>query len=186
MSEDGSGPLKVDRFRNYLHLLARSQLSPRLQAKLDASDVVQQTMLQAVSGLEGFRGRSEAEMAGWLRQILARQIANATRDLGRQKRDLARQRSLETALDQSSSRLEVLLAADQSSPSQQAERSEQVLRVADAVEGLPPAQREAVVLHYLDQWTLDEIARHLDRSPAAVAGLIKRGLRTLRGQLRAE
>lgn len=186
MTEDGPGPLEVDRFRNYLHLLARSQLSSRLRAKLDASDVVQQTMLQAVSGLEGFRGQTEAEMAGWLRQILARQIANATRDLGRQKRDVARQRSLEAGLDQSASRLEVLLATDQSSPSQQVERSEQVLRVADAIEGLLPAQREAIVLHYLEQWPLDEIARHLDRSPAAVAGLIKRGLSTLRAELRAE
>jgi RNA polymerase sigma-70 factor (ECF subfamily) len=186
MSEEGARPSDVDRFRNYLHLLARSQLHTRFQAQLDASDIVQQTMLQAVSGLAGFRGRSEAEMAGWLRQILARQIANATRDLGRQKRDVARQRSLEAAVDQSASRLERMLAAEQSSPSQQAERGEQVLRVADAIEGLSPAQRDAVVLHYLEQCPLDEIARRLDRSPAAVAGLIKRGLSTLRAQFRAE
>ena len=173
----------LERFRNYLYLLARLQCQRRLQAKVDASDIVQQTMVQALGGLGAFRGRSEAEMAAWLRQILAKHLASVARDLGREKRDVARERSLEAALDQSASRLEVWLAAGDSSPSQKAARSEQVLRLADAMAGLPEAQREAITLHHLQNRTLREIGDQQGRTEAAVAGLIKRGLRTLRGRL---
>jgi RNA polymerase sigma-70 factor (ECF subfamily) len=165
-------------------MLARLQIGSRLQGQLDASDVVQQTLVRALAGLEGFRGRSDAEMAAWLRQILARQLSNAARDMGRQKRDVSRQRSLEAALDQSACRLELFLATDESSPSQKAQRNEQLLELADALAELPEAQREAIVLHHLEHWRLDEIGQRLDRSPAAVAGLIKRGLRALRLRLR--
>jgi RNA polymerase sigma-70 factor (ECF subfamily) len=174
---------KLERFRPYLRLLARLQLGPRLQAKLDASDVVQQTLLRALEGLAQFRGGSEAELAAWLRQILARQLANAVRDLERAKRDAGRERPLQAALAESSARLEAWLAAEQSSPSQQAERNEQLLLLAAALEELPEAQREAITLHHLHDWTLDEVGRRLGRSPAAVAGLIKRGLKQLRLQL---
>lgn len=122
-------------------------------------------------------------MAAWLRQILARQLANAARDLRRQKRDVMRERSLEAALDQSASRLEAFLAAADSSPSQKAQRNEQILRLAEALAELPEAQREAVALHHLEQLSLLEIGVRLDRTPAAVAGLIKRGLRALRLRL---
>jgi RNA polymerase sigma-70 factor (ECF subfamily) len=174
-----SGP-NLERFRAYLRLLARLQLDPRLQGKLDPSDVVQQTLLQALQALDRFQHRSDAELAAWLRQILAHNLANAARDLGRAKRAVARECSLEAALEQSSARLEAWLAAEQPSPSQQAERKEQVLRLAEALGSLPEAQREALTRRYLQSWSLDDIGRHLGRSPAAVAGLIKRGLKQLR------
>ena len=170
----------LERFRAYLRLLARLQLDPRLRGKLDPSDIVQQTLVRAVQALDGFRGHGDAAVAAWLRQILANQLANAARDLGRAKRDLGRERSLEAALAQSSARLEAWLAAEQSSPSERAERNEQLLRLAAALEALPEAQREAVTLHHLHHWTLEEVGRHLERSSAAVAGLIKRGLKQLR------
>jgi RNA polymerase sigma-70 factor (ECF subfamily) len=135
------------RFRGYLYVLATRHTGPRLRAKVDASDVVQQTLVQALAALRQYRGTSDAELAAWLRQILARQLSNAARDLGRQKRDMMRQRSLEAALDQSASRLEVFLAAADSSPSQKAQRNEQCLRMAAALAELPEAQRDAIVLH---------------------------------------
>jgi RNA polymerase sigma-70 factor (ECF subfamily) len=173
----------LERFRAYLRLLARVQLNPRLKSKLDPSDVVQQTLLQAHQALDQFRGTSDAERAAWLRQILARNLAMAAREFARGKRDVARERSLEASLAGSSSRLDSWLAAEQSSPSQQAERNEQVLRLAEAVEELPEPQREALILHHWQEWSLAEIGEHLGRSRDAVAGLIKRGLKQLRQRL---
>jgi RNA polymerase sigma-70 factor (ECF subfamily) len=177
-----AGRLDLERFRAYLHLLARLHLDPRLRAKLAPSDVVQQTLLQAYQGLAGFRG-GDAQLLAWLRRILARNLAHAVRDLGRAKRDVARERSLEEAVDASSARLEAWLAAEQSSPSERADRNEQVLRLTEALAELPEAQREAVVQHYWQGRSLAEIGEELGRTPAAVAGLLHRGLKQLRSRL---
>jgi RNA polymerase sigma-70 factor (ECF subfamily) len=179
MSPPIDGPA-LERYRNYLRVLARLHLDPRLQGKLDASDVVQQTLLQAYQARDQFRGRTEAELAAWLRQALAHHLANLVRDFGRDKRDVGRERSLEAALTASSARLEAWAAAEQSSPSQKAEQHEQAIRVAAALEALPEAQREALVLQHWHGWSLDDIGERLGRSPAAVAGLIKRGIKQLR------
>src|SRR5215469_2906430 len=170
----------LERFRPYLLMLARARLDPRLKAKLDASDVVQQTLLEAHQGLAQFRGQTSGEQAAWLRQALARNLANAVRDLRRDKRDVARERSLEAALDESSARLEGWLAAEQSSPSQRAERHERALRLAEALAALPEGQREAVVLRHWHGWPLADIARQLGCTTAAVTGLLHRGLKNLR------
>jgi RNA polymerase sigma-70 factor (ECF subfamily) len=177
---DGSDGASLERFRSYLHLLARLHLDPRLRGKLDASDAVQQALLQAYQGLGQFRGRSEAELTAWLRQVLARVLANAARDFGRAKRDATRERSLEAALDDSSARLANWLAVGQSSPSQRAERHEEAVRLAEALAQLPDAQREALILQHWHGRSLAEIGERLGRSPVAVAGLLKRGLRQLR------
>ena len=177
---------RLERFRPYLRLLARLHLDPRLRGKLDSSDLVQQTLLQAYQGLGQFRGRTDAERVAWLRQILARTLANAVRDFARDKRDVARECSLEAALEASSAHLGAWLAAEQSSPSQQAEHNERLVSLAEALEALPDAQREAVTLHHLHNWTLQDIGRQMNRSPAAVAGLIKRGLKQLRTRLEGQ
>jgi RNA polymerase sigma-70 factor (ECF subfamily) len=170
----------LERFRGYLRVLARLQAGPRLQGKFDASDIVQQTLVHALDAFPQLKGENDAAVAAWLREILASQLANTVRDLGRQKRDAMRERSLELALDQSASRLERFLATTDPSPSQQVRQSEQVLLLADALAGLPEAQREAIVGHHLEGRTLGEVAIQMERSPVAVAGLIKRGLRALR------
>jgi RNA polymerase sigma-70 factor (ECF subfamily) len=177
------GPESLERFRAYLELLARLHLDPRLKGKADASDLVQETFLQAHEGWSQFRGGSEAELSAWLRQILARNLAHAVRDFGRAKRDVARERSLQQALDDSSSHLHAWLAADQSSPSQKAASNERHLRLADALAALPETQREAVVLHYWQDWSVAQIGAYLGRTPAAVGGLLKRGLQQLRQRL---
>jgi RNA polymerase sigma-70 factor (ECF subfamily) len=174
----------LEQYREYLCLLARMHLDPRLKGKLDPSDVVQQTLLEAYQALEQFRGQEPAQQAAWLRQILARNLANVVRDLGRAKRDVARERSLDAAVDASSSRVEAWLAAEQSSPSQQAQRNEQTVRLAQALATLPEAQRDVVLLRHCHGYSLAEISRQIGRSPAAVAGLLHRGLKQLRDLLR--
>ena len=175
----------LERYRSYLRLLAQVGLDPRLRAKLDPSDVVQQTLLEAYQGLEGFRGRTGGEVAAWLRQILARNLANALRNFRRDKRDVCREQALDGLLNDSSARVEAWLAAEQSSPSARAERHEEAARLASALEALPEAQREVVVLRHFHGWTLQEIGRQVGRSGPAVAGLLHRGLQQLRERLQA-
>jgi RNA polymerase sigma-70 factor (ECF subfamily) len=86
-------------------------------------------------------------------------------------------------LEQSSARLEGLLAADQTSPSGRVERQERLVRLADALAALPEDQRRAVELKHLHGLSLVEVATRMDRSVPAVAGLLQRGLRALRQDL---
>jgi RNA polymerase sigma-70 factor, ECF subfamily len=171
---------RLEGYRDYLRLLARLQLSSRLQAKLDASDIVQQTLLQAHQGLGQFRGQTEAEWLAWLRAILANTLAGAARRFAAEARDATRERSLELELDQSSSRMESLLAADQSSPSERAVRSDQLLRLARALNSLPPDHQRVVELHHLRGLPIAEVAQLMERSRSAVVGLLYRGLKKLR------
>jgi RNA polymerase sigma-70 factor (ECF subfamily) len=166
-------------------MLARIQLSPRLQAKLDASDVVQQTILRAHEANTQFRGTTEAERLAWLRAILANVLAAAGRTFETAARDVGREQSLEAELEQSSARLECVLIADQTSPSQGAVRSEELLRLASALAQLPNDQRHAVELHHLKGLALVDVADRMQRSRPAVVGLLFRGLRRLREILQA-
>jgi RNA polymerase sigma-70 factor, ECF subfamily len=171
---------RLEQFRHYLGLLVRTQLGPRLRAKFDMSDVVQQTLLDAHRQWEQFRGSDDAELAAWLRKMLACNLADAFRAWGRAKRDVSRERSLEALLDQSCSQLAGWLEAVQTSPSAKAVKNEELLQLAWALDQLPEAQREAIELHHLQALSLAEIAAFLQRSEAAVAGLLRRGLSRLR------
>jgi RNA polymerase sigma-70 factor, ECF subfamily len=189
MGEIVSGNAEPDQrplegYRDYLRLLARLQLGARLQAKLDASDVVQQTILQAHASRAQFRGRTEAEWLAWLRAILANALAAAARRFDTGARQLGRERSLEADMDLSSSRLEGLLAADQTSPSERAVRSEELLQLAAALGRLPEDQRRVVELHHLKGLPVAEVAEQMGRTRPAVVGLLFRGLKKLRELLR--
>ena len=174
----------LEGYRDYLRLLARTQLGPRLQAKLDASDVAQQAILQAHQARGQFRGTTEAEKLAWLRAILASVLAAAARRFEARARDVARERSLERDLQLSSSRLECLFAADQTSPSQGAVRAEELLRLAAALTRLSEDQRQVVELHHLKGLPVAEVAEQMGRTRAAVVGLLFRGVKKLRRLLR--
>lgn len=168
------------RYRDYLLVLTRLHLGSQLQAKCDASDIVQETILSAHDRRAQFRGTTEAEWLGWLRAILVNTIAAVAREFKTAARDLSRELSLEGDLEKSSARLECLLAADQSSPSESASRSEEILRLASALCKLPDDQRRVVELHHLKGLPIADIATQLDRTRPAVVGLLFRGLKKLR------
>jgi len=172
--------------RPVLHRLAVRQLDGRVAVRVAASDVIQQTFLEAHRRFGQFAGRREQEWAAWLRAILDHRVAGAIRDHALlQKRTVRRERSMD---DEQGSKpgLKQGLDAGYSSPSQQAMRVEDEARLEGALGALPEDQREAVRLRHLEGWALEDIARRLDRTPAATAGLIKRGMQALRRRLRGE
>jgi RNA polymerase sigma-70 factor (ECF subfamily) len=183
MPRDPSAPERpLEGYREYLRLLARLQLPPELLGQVDASDVVQQVLLKAHERRHQFRGRSAGEQAAWLRAILATTLTDALRRAGREHAAFGR--SVEAALEESSSRLEAWLADCQSPPGRQAERNEQLQQLGEALSRLPDDQRLALELRHLRGWPVAAISQHMQRTTAAVAGLLRRGLKALREQLR--
>ena len=180
MNEQDRNQKLLQRFGAYLTFLARLQTAGRSKAKLDVSGVVQQTLLEAHKAIAELASLSEDRQAAWLRQALSNNLADEIRKLSAQKRDIRHEQSLDASLDQSMARLGRLLPADQSSPSQRAHKNEQLLRLAEALNQLPEAQRQAVELHHLLGMTLTEVAERLESTKPAVAGLLHRGLKKLR------
>jgi RNA polymerase sigma-70 factor, ECF subfamily len=170
----------LNQYRGYLRALAQIELGRRLQSKVDPSDIVQQSLLEAHQDLASLKGRSEGELVAWLRTILTRNLLNTARDFGAQKRDIRRERSLAQQVEDSSVRLDKFLAASDTSPSQRAIRGEDAERLATSLAALPDDQRSAVILKHFHDWSLAQIAEHMNRSTLAVAGLLKRGLKKLR------
>jgi RNA polymerase sigma-70 factor (ECF subfamily) len=171
------------KFQNYLEILARAQLGLRALPNLEIADVVQQTLTRAVEAFSQFNGQTEAELAGWLRAILASTISDILRRASALKRDARLEQSIHDALDSTSQSLASLLAADDPTPSVIVAANEQFRRVADALQGLPMDQRDAIILKYLCGLSLDELAATMKRSVPAVAGLLRRGLKQLRQSL---
>lgn len=185
MQRDARGDIgSIEAHRDYLLLLVRLQIGSRLRAKIDASDVVQQAILHAHERRAQFRGETEGEWLAWLRAILANALAAMVRRYEAQARDPGRERSLEAELERSSSRLEGLLAADLTSPSERVVRGEDLLRLAHALARLPDDQRRVVELHYLEGLAVADVAERIGRTRPAAVGLLFRGLNRLRELLR--
>jgi RNA polymerase sigma-70 factor (ECF subfamily) len=160
------------------------QLGRRLRNKVDDADLVQETFLEAHRHFDGFRGSSEAELISWLRQILAATLANLLRRYyGTQRRNVRLERELADDLDHSSQALGAALAAQQSTPSQQAARREQAVLLADALERLPDAYREVIILSHLEGLSFPEVARRMGRTLDSVKNLWARALGRLRKSL---
>jgi RNA polymerase sigma-70 factor (ECF subfamily) len=180
----GDGPALgrlLELYRSYLVVLARIQIGRRLQGKVGASDVVQEAFLGAHRDFPQFRGTTEQEFLGWLRQILASLLANLVRHYqGTQRRDVRLERQLALELDQSSQALDRGLVAPQSSPSQQAIRREQSVLLAEALGRLPEEWREVLILRHLEGLTFPEVARRLGRSVDSVKKLWPKALAGLR------
>jgi RNA polymerase sigma-70 factor, ECF subfamily len=178
MSESSSRSGRpLESFRSYLRMLAAAQVPGHLRGQVDPSDVVQMTLLKAHQHFDQYRGTSEAELAAWLRRILANTMIDALRRLTRAP-------NVFEAIEQSSSHLEALLAAEGATPSEQAVRQEELERLAQALEGLPDDQRTAVQLQQIQDCSVAQIAALMNRTKTAVGGLLKRGMRRLRELMR--
>jgi RNA polymerase sigma-70 factor (ECF subfamily) len=158
----------LERYRNYLRLLARSLVGSGMRGRLDHSDLVQDTFLKAHRGFAEFRGHNEKEVLAWLRRILARILANDIRRNQGPVHDHRREESLEALLDRSDQALHGALADPRSSPSAQAAQREQAVLLADALESLTTDQREVFVLRHVEQVPIPEIAARMGKSPRAV------------------
>jgi RNA polymerase sigma-70 factor, ECF subfamily len=180
----------LELYRNYLHLLARTQIDLHLQGRASASDVVQETFLDACRDFPQFRGGTEKELLAWLRQVLVCNLGRLVRQqLGTQKRDARREVSLEqrlTALEQSSAAVEAALVGRLSSPSAGAERRERAALLADRLGQLPPDYQEVIVLRNLEGLAFEEVARRMGRSSGAVRIAWVRALERLRRLLPEE
>jgi RNA polymerase sigma-70 factor, ECF subfamily len=173
----------LEAWRTTLHRSADRQLGVRIAVRVDASDVIQQAFLEAYRSFPQFGGHDVRELGAWLEGILDHKVANAIRDHALlQKRDVRRELSIDDSQGGGEPAKE-RLDAGVSSPSQKAIRGEDVQHLSRALTALPDDQREAVRLRHIEGWALADIARRLDRTPAATAGLIKRGMQALRRQL---
>ncbi len=177
----------LESYRGYLTVLARVQIGRRLQGKVDAADVVQDVFLGAYRDFAQFRGLTEKEFLGWVRQILAYVLANLVRHYqGTQRRDVRLERQLTVELDQSSQALDRGLVAAQSSPSQQAVRREQSVLLAEALARLPEPLRDLLILRHLEGLTFPEVADRLGRTLDSVKKQWPRALASLRRLMEEE
>jgi len=179
-----AGDLLLRHFEPWLRLLARVQVESRFGGRFDPSDVVQQTLFEAVRAASAFRGTTEAEFAAWLRRILAHVLAHEIRRHGG---TLKRQVNLEIPLDKeltaTSGRLGDLVPAGGTSPSQALVKHERQLLLAQALERLPDDYREVIILRNLEGLSHEEVARRLGRKSGAVRMLWVRALTRLRQEV---
>ncbi len=172
----------LENYRAYLTVLAQRYLDPRLNGRLDPADVVQVTFLEAQRDLVSFRGHQIEELLGWLRHILRNNVSSAhQRHLFTQKRSAGREVS--NSPNDSSPAITDLAPSETTSPSQRLMRDEAAVYLANCLEELPETQREALRLRYVEGLSLKQLAEAMSKSEMAVAGLLKRGLQSLRERM---
>ncbi len=174
----------LQQYRNYLMVLASTQLETRLQPRVSPSDVVQETMLRAHKNFGQFRGSTEAELLGWLRQILVNNLAKfVEQHMLAARRDVRREVSIERlgkALEQSTVQLAALLPAESKSPSMAVQQREEAVQLADRLAQLPADYREVLVLRNLQSLPFEEVAERMGRSVGATRMLWLRAIDRLR------
>ena len=165
----------LQRHRGYLRVIAQRQIDGKLAVRVDASDVVQKTCLSVCKNFGHFDGSDVDEFLAWICKIHQQNIQNEIRDHAVvQKRAVGREERLSDVGAAAGH------SASQTSPSQRAMQDERAVELARVLEKLQEDQREAVRLRHLEGWSLVQIAAQMDRTEAAVVGLIKRGMQKLR------
>jgi RNA polymerase sigma-70 factor, ECF subfamily len=179
LSGDSPCGRPLESYRGYVTCLVRQTCPAHLERRIEQEDLVQDVLLKVWASDPDFDGRSERERLSFLHKTCASVLMDTIRRYDRGKRKIA----LDQSLDQSSARLEEWLLAVQSSPSQRASKHEQLLRLAQALASLPESQRRAVELHHLKRHSLAATAELMGITANAAAGLLRRGLASLRDRL---
>jgi RNA polymerase sigma-70 factor, ECF subfamily len=168
--------------RDYLLLVANKELDPKLQAKGGASDLVQQTFLEAQRDFARFRGDSEDELLAWMRRLLLHNLA----DFNRRYRETGkRQAGLETRFQSDSAVCTPaeFPAANIPTPSGQAMAHEEDEALNRAMQQLPEDYRRVLVWRYQEERSFEEIGKQLQRTPNAARKLWLRAVERLRQEL---
>jgi RNA polymerase sigma-70 factor (ECF subfamily) len=180
-SADALGQL-LGAYRNYLLRIARQEIDPALQAKESASDVVQETFLEAQRDFARFHGSSADEWRAWLRQLLLNNVANLIRRYrDTDKRRIDREVPLRPSSWSGTPGGE--LAADTSSPSSHVRQDEQAQALDAALERLPDEYRQVLHARYREGRSFADIAQQLGRSANAVRKLWARAVARLQEEL---
>jgi RNA polymerase sigma-70 factor (ECF subfamily) len=164
----------LERLRLYLHLLVRPRLGGALAARVDSSDLVQESLVHVAGGLPQFQGTDVPQFLAWVGQIVARVVVSSGRHHGAQKRDRHREHGPEVLQG---------VADGGCSPQEQAARDEQTARLAAALERLPVAYREVIQARFFDGLPFADIAERCGRSTAAVRVLCLRAVERLRREM---
>lgn len=172
----------METYRSLLRLILRSQVSDQLVGKVDLSGIVQQTLFEAHANEAALQSWNEERRVGWLRQAILNNLRDEIRKLKLSKRTI----SLDQDQGSGFGTLADLVAADHTSPGHGATRNEMLLRLADSLEQLPVDQRRAIELHHLDGLTLVATAERMEKTVQSVVGLVFRGLKQLKSDLRPQ
>lgn len=176
----------LERYQAYLECLTYIRIDPRLWRRFGWSDVVNHTLLEAYRELQRLEALSEADRNRRLRRMLMNNLLDRIGKEQAQVRDCRQDVHLDEALARSSGNLLKELAADTPGPDGRAEAAERGARLAEAMTRLPEREREALILQKYHNWTLEQIAEHLNCTLGAVAGLHARGLQRLQKFLTAD
>jgi RNA polymerase sigma-70 factor (ECF subfamily) len=160
----------LKRWRPLLQLQARQLLGAAVSARVDPSDVVQETLTQAFQSIDQFQGATEGEWVAWLRRMVAGHAAKVRRHHSADRRDAQRDQPWP----------EEGVGGSGPDPASEIASLEQAAALARAVEALPPDRRDVVVRRILDRQPIATVARELGRTPGAVRVLLTRALRQLR------
>ncbi len=147
----------VERYFGALHRWARGRLPSAARDRLDTGDLVQDTVLRALGRLEGFEARETGSFLAYMRQILKNRIRDEVRRLQRSPR----QEELDDSLE-----------GDGPSPVDQAIDAETWARYEAALAGLPPRQREGVIMRVELQFTHRQVADALGMPSANAARMM--------------
>jgi RNA polymerase sigma-70 factor (ECF subfamily) len=179
-------------YRNYMRMVVRTGLGPKLRERVELSDVVQETLVEVVRQFPQFTGQNEAALVGWLRRLVGQKLADLGRYHSRAKRSGGSPDvPLDAAIDHAGpaepgsggGKLLDMLALSQTSPSEAASRRELTVLLADAVAGLPEQEAEVLWLYHADGLSFEAIGDRLGISRKSVRGVWARGLKSLKRSL---